>query len=168
MDAITNRVANSTLITIDLEDFYPSGNRVVLDIAPWLYQELILKEKDFRNFVSEHSWEQYTNCFVALTCSADAIIPSWAYLFVSSKLAPFAKAMVVGDLNLLETVLFVDIINKIDLSLYKDRPVIIKGCSKKTIPQSAYANLVQKLQPHVKSIMYGEACSNVPLYKKSS
>ncbi len=166
MDAIINRVANSKLITINLEDYYPNGNRVVLDIAPWLNEGIILKEKDFRNFVSAHHWEQYSNCFVAISCSSDAIIPSWAYLLVSSHLVNYAKKVVVGDLNLLETVLFSELLNTIDLTLYKDKSVIIKGCSKKPIPNSAFSLLIQKLQPVVKSLMYGEACSNVPLFKK--
>lgn len=166
MDSITNSVSKSNLITINLEDFYPKGNRVVLDIAPWLHKDQILKEKDFRNFISQHPWQQYTDSYVAITCSADAIIPSWAYLLVSSQLVNYAKKVVVGDLNLLETILFAELINTIDLKLYQDKPVIIKGCAKKQIPNSAFSFLIQKLQPVVKSLMYGEACSNVPLFKK--
>jgi len=163
---ILNRVSKSKLITIDLEDFYPTGNRVVVDIAPWLHQELILKEKDFRNFVDKHQWAQYTQCYVALSCSVDAIIPSWAYLLLSSKLAPYAKKVVVGNLDLLETTIFSEIINDLDLSKYQNKPVIIKGCANKPIPNSAYTVLIKKLQPFVKSIMYGEACSTVPIFKK--
>lgn len=168
MDAIINRVTNSKLITINLEDFYLKGNRVVLDIAPWLYKGQILKEKDFRNFVSQHLWQQYTDSYIAITCSANAIIPSWAYLMVSSHLVNYAKKVVVGDLNLLETVLFSELLNTIDLTLYQGKSVIIKGCSKKQIPNSAFSFLIQKLQPVVKSLMYGEACSNVPLFKKNT
>lgn len=166
MESIVNRVVKSPLISFDLEEFYPKGNRVVLDIAPWLFEGMILKEKDFRNSVSQHLWQQYSDSFVAITCSADAIIPSWAYLLVSSHLVNYAKTLVVGDLNLLETVLFAEVISKIDLTLYQNKPVIIKGCSKKSIPNSAFSLLVQKLQPVVKSLMYGEACSSVPLFKK--
>lgn len=166
-DEIINRVANSKLKTIDLEDFYPSGNRVVFDIASWLYEGLILKEKDFREQVANHNWEQYQNSYVALTCSADAIIPSWAYLLLTTKLQPHTKKTVVGSLELLETVIFQEIINGLDISEYQDKPVIIKGCSNKPIPQSAYLFLIEKIQPIAGSIMFGEACSTVPLFKRS-
>lgn len=168
MDYITNRVSKSNLITINLEDFYPKGTRVLLDIEPWLFEGMILKEKDFRNFVAQHPWQQYTDNFVAISCSTDAIIPSWAYLLVSAHLANHAKTIVVGDLNLLETVLFANIINTIDIAIYKNKPVIIKGCAKKSIPNTAFSLLVQKLQPVVKSLLYGEACSSVPLFKKGN
>lgn len=166
MGEIINRVANSKLKTIDLEDFYPSGNRIIFDIASWLYEGLILKEKDFRKQVDHHNWEQYKNNYVALTCSADAIIPSWAYLLLTTKLQPYAKKIVVGNLELLETVIFQEIINNLDISEYKDAPVIIKGCANKPIPKSAYSFLIHRVQPTAKSIMFGEACSTVPLFKK--
>jgi S-adenosylmethionine/arginine decarboxylase-like enzyme len=164
-EEIINRVANSKLATIDLEDFYPQGNRVVIDIKDWLFQELILKEKDFREHVQNHNWEQYQNTYVALTCSSDVIVPSWAFLLLSSNLSGFAKKIVVGNLELLESVIFENIISNLDVSLYQDKPVIIKGCSKKPIPASAYTLLIQKIQPIAKSILFGEACSTVPLYK---
>lgn len=163
---IINRVANSKLKTIDLEDFYPVGSRVVFDITDWLYEGLILKEKDFRKQVSNHNWEQYQNTYVALTCSVDAIIPSWAYLLLTTRLQPYAKKIVVGNLELLETLIFQDIINNLDVSEYKDKPVIIKGCANKPISQSAYCFLINKVQPIAKSIMFGEACSTVPLFKR--
>lgn len=163
---IINRVANSKLKTIDLEDFYPKGKRVVFDIASWLYEGLILKEKDFRENVKNHDWQQYKDNYVALTCSEDAIIPSWAYLLLATKLQPYAKTVVVGNLELLETVIFQEIINNLDTSEYQDKPVIIKGCANKPIPNSAYSFLIHKIQPIAKSIMFGEACSTVPLYKK--
>lgn len=165
-EEIINRVANSKLITIDLEDFYPSGNRVVFDIKDWLFQEIILKEKDFREYVKTHDWSQYQNSYVALTCSSDAIIPSWAYLLVSAELYNYTKKVVVGDLELLETVIFQDIINQLDVSEYQDKPIIIKGCADKPIPASAYTLLIEKIQPIAKTLMFGEACSTVPLYKK--
>ena len=165
-EEIINRVANSKLITIDLEDFYPSGNRVVFDIKDWLYEELILREKDFREHVKTHDWSQYQNSYVALTCSSDAIIPSWAYLLVSAELYNYTKKVVVGNLELLETVIFQDIINQLDVSEYQDKPVIIKGCADKPIPASAYTLLIEKIQPVAKTLMFGEACSTVPLYKK--
>lgn len=165
-EEIINRVANSSLKTIDLEDFYPKGSRIVFDIKDWLFEGLILKEKDFREQVSNYNWSQYENSYVVLTCSTDAIIPSWAYLLVTTELAPFAKKIVVGDLELLETVLFQEIINTLDVSEYKEKPVIIKGCANKPIPASAYTLLIEKVQPVAKTIMFGEACSTVPLYKK--
>ena len=164
-EEIINRVANSKLITLDLEDFYPEGNRVVIDIKGWLFQEIILKEKDFRTFIDNHNWNQYQDNYVALTCSSDAIIPSWAYLLLATKLSPFAKKVVVGNLELLESIIFEDIINSISIEAYKDKPVIIKGCSNKPMPASAYTLLIQKIQPIAKNIMFGEACSTVPLYK---
>ena len=165
-EEIINRVANSSLKTIDLEDFYPKGSRIVFDIKDWLFEGLILKEKDFREQVSNYNWSQYENSYVVLTCSTDAIIPSWAYLLVTTELAPFAKKIVVGDLELLETVLFQEIINSLDVSEYKEKPVIIKGCTNKPIPASAYTLLIEKVQSVAKTIMFGEACSTVPLYKK--
>ena len=165
-EEIINRIANSNLTTIDLEDFYPKGNRVVFDIKGWLYEELILREKDFRESVKNHDWSQYQDSYVALTCSSDAIIPSWAYLLLTVELTPFAKQVVVGDLALLETVIYQDIINQIDISDYQDKPIIIKGCANKPIPSSAYTLLIQKVKPVAKSVMFGEACSTVPLYKK--
>lgn len=165
-EAIINRVANSKLKTIDLEDFYPSGKRVVFDIVDWLYEGLILREKDFREQVNNHDWLQYQDSYVALTCSADAVIPSWAYLLLTTKLYPQAKKVVVGDLKLLETVIFQEIIESLNISEYQDKPVIIKGCANKPIPPSAYTFLINKIQPIAKSIMYGEACSTVPLFKK--
>ncbi|OSY88897.1 hypothetical protein WH52_04330 [Tenacibaculum holothuriorum] len=165
-EEIINRVANSSLITIDLEDFYPSGNRVLFDIKNWLYEGLILREKDFREHVKNHDWSQHQDNYVALTCSSDAIIPSWAYLLLSTQLAPFAKKVVVGNLELLETVVYQEIINNLNISEYDNKPVIIKGCTNKPIPASAYTLLIEKIQPVAKTIMFGEACSTVPLYKK--
>jgi len=165
MEPIVNRVTKSPLITIDLEDFYPEGNRVLIDIAPWLYKGLILKEKDFRKFVLLHNWANYTDSYVALYCSTESIIPSWAYLLISSKLYNYAKLVVVGNLELLETAIFATIIYNLDINNYKNKPVIIKGCAKKPIPSSAFTMLVNKLQPVVRSIMFGEACSNVPIFK---
>ncbi|MBE7686961.1 DUF2480 family protein [Tenacibaculum finnmarkense] len=163
---IINKVANSQLITIDLEDFYPKGNRIVFDIKDWLYEELILREKDFREQVKNHNWSQYQGDYIALSCSVDAVIPSWAYLLLTTKLTEFAKKVVVGNLELLETVLFNDIITNLNITEYQDKRLIIKGCSNKPIPQSAYTLLVSKIQPICKSIMFGEACSTVPLFKK--
>ncbi len=166
-EEIINRVANSKLVTIDLEDYYPEGNRVLIDIKDWLFEEIILKEKDFRAFVNAHDWSQYHNTFVALTCSSDAIIPSWAYLLIATKLSPFAKKVVVGSLETLESVIYVEIINQLNVNDFRDKPLILKGCSNKPIPASAYTLLIQKIQPIAKTIFFGEACSTVPLYKAS-
>lgn len=165
-DEIINRVANSKLITIDLEDYYPNGQRVLFDIKDWLFEGFVLREKDFRTHVSEFDWSQYQNSYVALTCSTDAIIPGWAYMLLSIQLEPYVKKVIVGDLNNLETSIYQDIINNLDVTDFKDKPVIIKGCSNKPVPQNAYILLSSKLQPIARSIMYGEACSSVPLYKK--
>lgn len=131
-------------------------------------KNFILREKDFRESVKNHDWSQYQDSYVALTCSSDAIIPSWAYLLLTVELTPFAKKVVVGDLPLLETVIYQDIINQIDISEYKDKPIIIKGCANKPIPPSAYTLLIEKVKTVAKTIMFGEACSTVPLYKKKS
>jgi hypothetical protein len=161
---IINRVANSKLVTIDLEDFYPKGERISFDIKKWLYEGIVLKEKDFRESVKNHDWSQYKDSFVALFCSSDAIIPSWAYLLITVNLEPFTKRVVVGELEKIETILFTEIINGFDIDFFKNKSILIKGCSEKPVPQTAYIQLVEKLMPVVTSIMYGEACSNVPLY----
>jgi len=165
-DEIINKVSNSKLINIDLEEFYPDGERVLFDIKDWLFEGIILKEKDFRASVKDHNWSGYKNACVALTCSEDAIIPSWAYLLLASELSAFAKKVVVGNLELLETVLFQEVIQNLNIEPFKDKPIIIKGCAQKPIPSSAFTMLIQKLQPIAKTIMYGEACSTVPLYKR--
>ncbi len=164
-DDIVNRIANSKLETIDLEDFYPEGPRIVFDIKDWLFEGFVLREKDFRHQALEFNWSQYQDSYVALTCSNDAIIPGWAYMLLSIYLEPYAKKIVVGDLETLETSVYQDIINNLEASKYKDLPVIIKGCSKKPVPQNAYILLTNKIKPFAKSIMYGEACSSVPLFK---
>jgi len=164
---IVNRVANSQLKTIDLEEFYPKGTRTIIDIKNWLFKELILKETEFREHLKNHDWLQYKNHYVALTCSSDAIIPSWAFMLISTYLTPISKKIVVGNLNDLETSIFQDIISQINIEEYKGKPIIIKGCTNKPITQTSYIQLVEKLQPIAKSIMFGEACSTVPLFKNN-
>ena len=166
-DEIINRVANSKLVTLDLEDYYPKGNRVLFDIKDWLFEGFVLREKDFRKHVTEFNWSQYQDSYVALICSTDAIIPGWAYMLISIELEAYAKHIVIGDLKTLETAIYQDIITNLDISTYKNSPIIIKGCSKKPVPQNAYIMLANKLKPVAKSIMYGEACSSVPLYKNT-
>jgi hypothetical protein len=164
-DEIINRVANSSLKTINLEDFYPSEKRTVIDIKPWLFNEFILKEKDFRNSLKKHNWAQYKNQYITLTCSTNAIIPSWAYMLIATYLTPFAKKTIVGNLQELENAIFQDILNNFNYKAYQNLPVIIKGCANKPIPETAYIQLIKNLQPIAKSIMFGEACSSVPLFK---
>ncbi|PHN94849.1 hypothetical protein CSC80_05750 [Maribacter sp. 6B07] len=165
-DEILNKVAQSKLITFNLEDYYPKGERMVLDIKDWLYEGFILKEKEFRAFVDAHDWSQYKDAYVAMHCSTDAIIPGWAYLLLSVKLSGIAKKAVQGSLVDLETSIYQSVIENIDISEYQDRLIIIKGCSKKPVPANAYLFLAERLKPVAKSIMYGEACSSVPLYKR--
>lgn len=166
MDEIVNKVAQSGLITIDLEEHYPEGKRLLFDIKPYLFQELILKEKDFRDFVKEEDWSKYKDAYVAVTCSNDAIVPTWAYMLLALALKPYAKRVVFGDLSVLETLLYDEIIQKMDLAAYTDARIVIKGCSHKPVPISAYVTLTEKLKGYAKSIMFGEPCSTVPLYKQ--
>lgn len=165
-EEIVNRVAKSGIITLNLEDYYPKGNRVVYDIKENLWQGIALKEKDFRDFVKHHDWSIYQDQFVALHCSADAIVPNWAFMLLSTKIAPYAKRVVQGDLLTLETVLFEEALSAIDLGEFKDARVVIKGCSKINVPTSAYVKLTELLMPYAKVIMYGEPCSTVPLWKR--
>lgn len=166
MDAIVNRVAESALITFDLEKLYQIGQRQSIDLSQWLYEGLILKEKDFRAQLNAHDWSVYQDQFVALYCSTEAILPAWASLLVTSHLQPYSRKVVMGTLEDLEVQLFSEEIQLLDVTPFKDKSVIIKGCSDKTVPQDAYVQLIAKLQPIVKSLFYGEACSSVPLYKK--
>lgn len=165
-EPIQNKVANSGLITLNLEDYFNDGERVVLDIKPWLFKELILKEKDFRDYIKAHNWQDYTGKNVAFTCTTSAIIPTWAYMLLAVNIHPFANRYVFGDLNLLESTLYLDALSKINFEVFKDARVIVKGCSNKPVPTNAYVEITQRLAPFAKSIMYGEACSNVPVFKK--
>ncbi len=166
MDEIVNKVANSVLQVFDLEDYYTTGIRTQIDISKWLHEGFILKEKDFRESLKNHDWFQYNDHYIAINCSTDAIIPAWASILVTINVAPFAKKVVLGTIKDIENLLYQELLSKIDYSQYKDKPIIIKGCSKKPVPESAYVIVAQYLQPIAKSIMYGEACSAVPLFKK--
>jgi hypothetical protein len=163
---IENKVASSSLITLNLEAYFNKGERVVLDIKPWLFMELILKEKDFREQVKNHDWTQYEEKNVAFVCSTDAIVPTWAYMLLAVYIEPYANRYVFGNIDVLNTILYQDAIQKINPIDFADARVIIKGCSDVPVPVSAYVEITHKLTPHVKSIMYGEACSNVPIYKR--
>ncbi len=165
---IVNKVASSGLITLDLEEMMLPGDRVLFDLKSWLFEELILKEKDFREHISKHDWTQYNEKYVALTCSADAIVPTWAFMLVAVQLQAYAKKVVFGDLTKLETELFNERISQLNPDDYKDQRVVIKGCSVKQVPVSAYVQLTAFLSPLVKSIMYGEPCSTVPVFKRKN
>ncbi len=166
VNLIENKVANSGLITIDLETFRHLGKRVLFDIKDWLFREIILKEKDFRDFVKNHDWTQYQNQNIAFYCSSDAIIPTWAFMLLASAVQPYANKYVFGNLEQLEIELYNKAINQINISDFVDKRIILKGCSHNELPVAAYMKMSNKLLPVVKSLMYGEACSNVPIYKK--
>lgn len=164
-ELIENKVEKSGLITISLDEFYVESERILIDIKDLLYEGLILREKDIRDFVKNENWEKYHNKFVAICCSADAIIPMWAYMLLASALEPFAKKIVYGSLKELEAQLFIQQIEKLNAEKYKDERVIIKGCGKIPTPEAAFVAITTKLRPYVKSLMFGEACSTVPIYK---
>ena len=167
MEEIINKVANSVLEVFDLEDYYPAGNRVQIDISQWLIDGFLLKEKDFREQLNNQDWSQYQDQYVAVSCSTDAILPKWAIILLTMHLAPYAKKIIKGSVEDLDAVMYGELLPKIDYSVYKDKPVIIKGCSRKPVPMQAYVLAAQYLQPYARSIMYGEACSAVPLYKSA-
>lgn len=165
-EVFINKVAESGLITIDLAEYYPKGTKIVFDLKEYLFMGLILKEKDFRAALQKIEWERFANAHVAITCSADAIIPVWAYMLVASSLQPFAADIVFGDEQKLISTLLLKNIDTINGEEYADQRVVIKGCGDIEIPESAYVEITAKLRPFVKSIMYGEPCSTVPVYKK--
>ena len=162
---IINRVAKSKLETIDLEFFFLKTDRISFDLKPWLKEELFLLEKDFREKVKNFDWKSFDNKAVFIICSNDAIIPDWAFILVSSSLNNEGIINVIGSKEILDIKLITDSISAFDFSIYKGKPVIIKGCSDQKIPLSAYSVLLEKLQHQAKSIMFGEACSSVPIYK---
>ena len=165
-ETIVNRVTKSPLVTLELEKYYHSGERILIDLKEILFQGMILREKDFREWAKTHDWSQYKDKNVAVHCTADAIIPTWAYMLIATKAEAFCNMIVQGDLDRLETMLFHEAISKIDLEDYKDKMVVVKGCSKVEVPASAYLEISRKLYPISKSIMYGEPCSTVPVYKR--
>jgi hypothetical protein len=163
---IVNRVATSALATLDLEEYYTPGERVLFDIKPWLYQELILKEKDFRDHIKLHDWGQYKGKLVTIACTADAIIPTWAYMLVTIALQPYAKFVCFGSIDELETQLYSHALREIDWQKFNNAKVVIKGCSKVEVPIATYVEATNYLRPIAASIMFGEPCSTVPLFKK--
>jgi hypothetical protein len=163
---IVNKVAQSGLVSVDLADLKPAGERVLYDIKDNLFHGLILKEKDFREFIKTHNWEQYTGKHIAITCSADAIVPTWAYMLLATKMVDYASTIIYGNLEDLEIYLFNREIEKLDAQQYKDQRIVVKGCGDIYVPTASFVALTSKLFPVVKSIMYGEPCSTVPLYKR--
>lgn len=165
-ELIINKVTNSGLITFDLEDLYDKGERIIYDLKDNLFMGMILKEKDFREFLKNHDWTQYAGKNIAITCSEDAIIPTWAYMLLTIKLQPVANSVVFGTLEELENKLFFDALQKVNPEEYRGARVVVKGCSKVPVPTAAYVEITRLLQPVVQSLMFGEPCSTVPLYKK--
>ncbi len=168
MEEITNRVSKSQLITFDLEEFYTPGERVMFDFKIFLFQEIILREKEFRDAIKLHDWSQYNEKYVAIVCSVDAIIPTWAFMLLSIALQPYAKRIIFGSLSALESQLFYERLSGIDWEKYRDKKMIIKGCSKVEVPLSAYVEVTNRLRSIAASIMFGEPCSTVPLFKKKA
>lgn len=166
MEEIVNKVANSDLKTLDLAEYYDQRQRVFFDIKDLLFQGQILKEKDFRSFISEHDWSVYKDKNVAIGCTVDAIVPAWAYMLIVSSMEPFANKIVIGSLEMLQSELYKESISKLKLDEFTDAKVIIKGCGDIPVPDSAYAEITRVLRPIASSIMYGEPCSTVPIYKR--
>lgn len=163
-----NKVANSGIITLNLENFYPDGERIEFDLKDYLFQGFVLREKDFRAELKAIDWKKYQNKFVAVHCSADAIVPTWAYMLVSSYLQPFASEIIFGNLENLETFLFEKKLAEMDFSEYQDKRMVIKGCGDLKITDAAYLKITALLMPFAKSIMYGEPCSTVPIFKRKT
>jgi Protein of unknown function (DUF2480) len=162
---ILNKVAASGIVTLDLEEIYPQGERTVFDLKPLLWQEIALKEDHLRAFCGSHDWSQYTGRSVSVHCSADAIIPTWAYMLVTVHLQPYAAFITQGDADQLERAVFTRFVQSLEVEPFRNARVVVKGCSKLPVPLNAYVELSAKLLPVVKSLMFGEPCSTVPLYK---
>jgi hypothetical protein len=167
-DIIVNKVAESGLLEIDLENYYPKGEVAVFDLKEYLFMGLILKEKDFREALKKQDFAMYRDKLVAVTCTVDAIIPVWAYMLVASYLQPLVKELVMGDENFLHKTLFLRNINTINVSEYQDKRIVIKGCGELETGPFAYLEITKLLRPVAKSIMYGEPCSTVPVFKKTT
>jgi len=165
-EEIINKVAQSALDTLDLEDYYPREEIVLFDLKPHLFREMILKEKEFRASLQNIDWTAYQDKIVAVTSTADAIIPLWAYMLVAVAVQPFAKDIVMGDRQTALQQRFLENLRNIDIEPFTDKRVIVKGCGDLSVGGFAYLEIARRLRPVVKSIMYGEACSNVPIYKK--
>lgn len=165
-EPIINKVAESGLVTIDLEKWYPRENIAVFDMKDHLFMGMILKEKDFREALKNLDWEQYRDKHVAVTCSVDAVIPVWAYMLVASYLQPVAGEIVMGDEKDLHKMLFLKNLSSINVNDYADKRIVIKGCGETPIADYVYMEITRKLRPVAKSLMYGEPCSTVPVFKR--
>lgn len=165
-DIIINKVTQSVLVTLDLAKFYPSEDIATFDLKDYLFMEQILKEKDYRETLKNLDWAVYENKIVAITCSADAIIPLWAYMLAVTYLQPFAKDILFGSSEEVFKVLFLKNLSQIDPKEFAEKRVVVKGCGDKMIPETAFVEITKILRPVVKSIMYGEPCSTVPIYKR--
>lgn len=165
-EEIINKVANSGLITIDLEDYFPKEELKPLDIKIFLWQELVVKEKEFRKQIKDFDWSKFKDKNVFVYCSVDAIIPNWAYMLICLELLSYAKYVVKGTKEDLIKAFFIEVFSNMDFTIYNEKRVIIKGCNNLPVPEAMYPYIVQKLKPFAKSIMFGEACSTVPLYKR--
>ena len=165
MSEIRNKIAESGLITLDMRSFKGSQKRIVIDIKNWLFEGMVLKEKMFREYLKNENWSQYENSFVALNCSADTIVPIWAYMLITKYLKPYAKSIVFGDWKSLEKKIFEVNIDNLNLAEFKNKRVLLKGCTDIYIPDESYVQISNKLMSTVKSLMFGEACSNVPIFK---
>jgi|TARA_B100000795_G_C22806829_1_gene445614 hypothetical protein len=163
---IENKVDKSGLITLDLVDLIPQGNQVVIDFKDFMYEGIILREKDFREQLKAKNWSEYQDAFVAITNSSEGIIPLWAYMLITSSIMPYAAVIIRGNKAHLKGALLRIAIENINQHNFQDKRVIIKGCGKESIPESSFIAITQKLQPVVKSLMFGEACSTVPVFKK--
>lgn len=165
-DMIVNKVAESGIITIDLEDFYPGETIIGIDIKQWLFMDMLLKEKPFRQSLKENDWTAYQDKLVAIFCSSDAIIPRWAYMLLATYLSPVAADIYIGTPEQMAMHLIQTRIDSMDLEPYLNKRIILKGCGKKEVNAAVYFAMTKRLLPHVQSIMYGEACSSVPVYKR--
>lgn len=165
-DLIVNRVAESALVELNLEDYYPSGETAIFDLKQFLFMELILKEKDFRESLKAADLSKYQDKLVSVVCSADAVIPMWAYMLVASYLQPIARDIVFGNEEFLHNTLFLKQLGKINLEDFRDKRVVVKGCGDLPVGEIAYLEITKLLLPVVKSIMYGEPCSTVPIFKR--
>ena len=162
---IINKVSQSELLTLDLEQFYPTENIRIFDLKPFLFMELILKEKDFRAALQSHDWSVYDGNIVGVYCSADAVIPVWAYMLITSYLQPFAKEIIMGNETTVLNQVITERIRAVNPEDYRNRRVVIKGCGDKPVGAFAYLEMTKLLRPVAKSIMYGEPCSTVPVFK---
>jgi len=163
---LVNKVAASGLVTLKLEEYFPKEELALFDLKDYLFMGLILKEKDFREALKEHDWLQYEGKNLAVFCSADAIIPVWAYMLVTVYAAPYARDVFQGTADEFYKHIFQKALDQMDATAYTGQRIVIKGCSDKPVPPSAYVELTRKLQPHALSIMYGEPCSTVPIFKR--